>query len=88
MGSTLTALTCGAGVLVGSGSVVAVGAGVAVGGGEDVGTGVGVSVSDSQAKTRNIVDSAAMATHEMILDGILGISEFVMIIGLFPRWAE
>ena len=27
-----------------------------------------------------------MATHEMILDGILRLSEFVMIIGLLPRW--
>lgn len=86
VGSTSTALTCGAGVLVGSGSVVAVGARVAVGVGDDMGTGVGVSGSDSQADTRNIADIAAMATHEMILEGILRISEFVMIIGLFPRW--
>ena len=86
VGSSSTALTCSAGVLVGSGAVVAVGARVAVGGGDDVGTGVGASGSDSQANTRNIADSAAMVTHEMILDGILRISEFVMIIGLFPRW--
>lgn len=86
VGSGSTALTCGAGVLVGSGAVVAVGAGAAVGEGDDVGAGVGVSVSDSQANTRNIADSAAMATREMVLEGILRISEFVMIIGLFPRW--
>ena len=85
MGSSSTALTCGAGVSVGSGAMVAVGAGTTVCGGDEVGTLAGVSCADSQANTRNIADNAAMAAHEMVLEGILRISDFVMIIGLFPR---
>ena len=71
-------------MLVGSGAVVAVGAGPTLGGGE-VGAGVGVSGSDSQANTKNIVDSAAMATQAMPFVNVLRIGLFVGFIGLGPR---
>ena len=82
-----TAFTSGAGVLVGSGAVVGVGAGPTFGGG-DVGADVGVSGSDadSQANTKNIVDSAAIAPLAMLLERVLRIGSFVMFIGIFPRW--
>ena len=72
---------------MGSGSLIAVGAGVTVVGGDDVGTAMSVSGSESQANTRSIAGNAAMATHAIVFNGISRISEFVMIIGLFPRWA-
>ncbi len=72
-------------MLVGSGAVLAVGAGPTFGGG-DVGADVGASRSDSQANTRNIVNSAAIATLAMFLERVLRIGSFVMFIGLFPRW--
>ena len=82
-----TAFTSGAGVLVGSGAVVGVGAGPTFGGG-DVGADVGVSGSDadSQANTKNIVDSAAIATLAMLLVNVLRIGVFVEFIGRGCRW--
>ena len=83
VGAGSTAFTCGAGVLVGSGAIVAVGTGATAG----VVTGVGGSgcCADSQANTKNIDDSAAIAMPAMFTDRFLGIRVIEIFTGLGSR---
>ena len=81
VGSGSTAFTCGGGVLVGSGAMVAVGAGATVG----VGVGGSGCCADSQANTKNIDDSAAIAMPAMFTDRFLGIRVIEIFTGLGSR---